>query len=125
MVCFTGDGAFYYHLAELETAARFNINLVVVVNNNGALNQEIPLWDNVYPSKEAAANAKVEDLWKFVPTDFAKVAESLGCVGMRVEDPAELSGALTRAFTMNRPVVIDVISDINAFAKKAWTPKDQ
>lgn len=123
VVCFTGDGAFYYHLAELETAARFNINLVVVVNNNGALNQEIPLWDNVYPSKEAAADAKVEDLWKFVPTDFAKVAESLGCVGMRIEDPAELHDALTRAFAMNRPVVIDVISDVKAFAKKAWTPK--
>ena len=39
-----------------------------------------------------------------------KVAESLGCVGMRVEDPAELNGALTRAFALNRPVVIDVHS---------------
>jgi acetolactate synthase-1/2/3 large subunit len=124
VVCFTGDGAFYYHLAELETAARFGINLVVVVNNNGALNQEIPLWDNMYPSKEDAAAARVEDLWKFEPIDFARVAESLGCVGMRVQDPALLEEALARAFTLGRPVVIDVVSEVRAFAKKAWSPQD-
>jgi len=124
VVCFTGDGAFYYHIAELETAARFNINLVVVVNNNGALNQEIPLWDSAYGSKEAAAQADPNPLWKFEPIDFAELAKSLGCIGMRVTDPNQLSGALKTAFSMNAPVVIDVVSDINAFAKKAWTPKD-
>ena len=124
VVCFTGDGAFYYHIAELETAARFNINLVVVVNNNGALNQEIPLWDSAYGSKEAAAQADPNPLWKFEPINFAELAKSLGCVGIRVTDPNELQGALKKAFTLNAPVVIDVVSDINAFAKKAWTPKD-
>jgi len=124
VVCFTGDGAFYYHIAELETAARFNINLVVVVNNNGALNQEIPLWDSAYGSKEAAAQADPNPLWKFEPINFAELAESLGCVGIRVTDPNELQGALKKAFSLNAPVVIDVVSDINAFAKKAWTPKD-
>ena len=124
VVCFTGDGAFYYHIAELETAARFNINLVVVVNNNGALNQEIPLWDSAYGSKEAAAKADPNPLWKFEPINFAELAESLGCVGMRVTDPNELQATLKKAFALKAPVVIDVVSDINAFAKKAWTPKD-
>ena len=124
VVCFTGDGAFYYHIAELETAARFNINLVVVVNNNGALNQEIPLWDSAYGSKEAAAKADPNPLWKFEPINFAELAESLGCVGMRVTDPNELQATLKKAFALKAPVVIDVVSDINTFAKKAWTPKD-
>ena len=124
VVCFTGDGAFYYHIAELETAARFNINLVVVVNNNGALNQEIPLWDRAYGSKEAAAQADPNPLWKFEEINFADLAESLGCVGIRVTDPNELQAALKKAFSLNAPVVIDVVSDVNAFAKKAWTPKD-
>ena len=122
VICFTGDGAFYYHIGELETAARFNINLIVVVNNNTALNQEIPLWDNVYPDK-SAANARTEELWSFNNTDFARVAESFGCVGIRVTDPQDLRPALLRAIGLNRPVVIDVVSDVKAFAPKGWTPK--
>ena len=123
VICFTGDGAFYYHLAELETAARFGINLVVVVNNNSALNQEIPLWDHVYPGK-SSAGARVDELWRMRDTDFAAVAESLGCAGIRVERPDQLDDALRRALAMNRPVVVDVVSSIDAYAPKAWTPKD-
>ncbi|MDB5957961.1 thiamine pyrophosphate-binding protein [Ramlibacter sp.] len=122
VVCFTGDGAFYYHLTELETAARFGINLVVVVNNNSALNQEIPLWDAVYPGK-SAANARVDDLWRMRPTNFAQVAESFGCAGIRVEHPCELRGALERAIALKKPVVVDVVTDVGAFAPKAWTPE--
>jgi acetolactate synthase-1/2/3 large subunit len=122
VICFTGDGAFYYHIAELETAARFGINLVVVVNNNSALNQEIPLWDKVYP-KGRAAEARTEDLWRFEKIDFAAVARSFGCEGIRVEQPGELKDALQRALAMNRPVVIDVVSDIDAFAPHGWTPE--
>jgi len=120
VVCFTGDGAFYYHIGELETAARFGINLVVVVNNNNALNQEIPLWDKAFDGVEQASP---EDLWKFRATDFAQVAESFGCVGMRAKTPAELRAAMQKAYTLNRPVVIDAASDVKAFAKKAWTPE--
>jgi acetolactate synthase-1/2/3 large subunit len=124
VVCFTGDGAFYYHIAELETAARFNINLVVVVNNNGALNQEIPLWDSAYGSKEAASKAELRALWQFETINFAELAQSFGCVGIRITDPNLLEETLQHAYTLNKPVVIDVISDVQAFAKKAWTPKD-
>ena len=122
VICFTGDGAFYYHVGELETAARCDINLVVVVNNNSALNQEIPLWDKVYPDGEAS-KARTEDLWKFEPIDFAAVARSLGCEGIRVEQPGDLKEALQRALAMNKPVVIDVISDVGAFAPHGWTPE--
>jgi acetolactate synthase-1/2/3 large subunit len=119
VLCFTGDGAFYYHIAELETAARFGINLVVVVNNNGAINQEIPLWKNAYDGGESR---RPEELWRFQGVDFAKVAESFGCAGMRVEQPDQLQDAIRRAFAMKRPVVIDAVSDTFAFAKKPWTP---
>ena len=39
VICFTGDGGFWYHIAELETAARHGINAIFLVNNNRALNQ--------------------------------------------------------------------------------------
>jgi acetolactate synthase-1/2/3 large subunit len=118
VVCFTGDGGFYYHIAELETARRHNINAVIVVNNNSALNQEIPLVSGAM----AKPPQKLKELWEFEPINFAKVAESFGCVGIRAETPAEFRDALTKALKMNRPVVIDAVSDVNAFARRAWQP---
>ncbi len=118
VVCFTGDGGAYYHLAELETAARYGINLVVVVNNNSSLNQEIPLVNAAYKGK---ADERSGEIWRFQKSvDFAKLGEALGCAGFRVDKPGQLKELLPRAFAMNRPVVIDVVTDENALAEKAW-----
>ena len=118
VVCFAGDGGFYYHLAELETAARYGINLVVVVNNNSALNQEIPHFDKAYGGDP---DERGREMWGFGNVNFAKVAESLNCVGMRVEKPAELPRALEQALAARRPVVIDAVTDHRAFSQKTWT----
>jgi len=119
VLCFTGDGGIYYHLAELETAARYGINVVVVVNNNSALNQEIPLVNLAYGGTQ---RGRADEMWRFRSVDFARVAESLGCAGFRVQKPGELRDLLPRAFGMGRPVVIDAVTDVNAFARKPWTP---
>jgi acetolactate synthase-1/2/3 large subunit len=108
VVCFTGDGAFYYHIAELETAARYGINVVVVVNNNSALSQEIPLYEAGYRGRR---EKRAREMWGFNEIDFAKVAQSFGCLGIRVEDPSALAPSLERALGAGRPVVIDVVTD--------------
>src|SRR4029077_4176135 len=85
---FPCDGGVYYHMTELETAARYNINLVVVINNNSSLNQEIPLVNAAYKEKR---DAKSGEMWRFSKTaDLAKVAEAFGCAAFRVEKPAQL-----------------------------------
>jgi len=61
-------------------------------------------------------------LWQFETINFAELAQSLGCVGIRITDPNQLEETLQHAFTLNKPVVIDVVSDLQAFAKKAWIP---
>jgi acetolactate synthase-1/2/3 large subunit len=119
VVCFTGDGGFYYHIAELETARRHNINAVIVVNNNSALNQEIKLNDIAYGGKQ---RGRAEEMWRFPDVNFAKIAEGFGCVGMRVEKPGDLAHALEQAIAINRPVVVDVVSDMYAIAPHPWTP---
>ena len=119
VVCFTGDGGFYYHIGELESAKRHGINVVVVVNNNSALNQEINLTHAAYGGK---TRGRGEELWRFPNMNFAKVAEVFGCVGLRVEKPGELNDTLKRAIAMNKPVVIDVVTDTFAIAKKPWLP---
>jgi acetolactate synthase-1/2/3 large subunit len=115
VLCFSGDGGFYYHIAELETAVRHKINLVVVVNNNSGLNQEITLNKAVYNGNPRGGWT---DMWMFKPLNFAKIAEDFGCIGIRVEKPGEIKDAITRAFATNRPVVIDVVSDTNVLAKR-------
>jgi acetolactate synthase-1/2/3 large subunit len=114
VICFTGDGGFYYHLGELETARRCGINTITVVNNNSALGQ---CWVNikeVYKDKP-----KKEEMCMFSTVSFAKVAESLGCIGMRAERPEEISSSLKTALKADRPVVLEVITDPNCKAPDA------
>jgi len=118
VVCFTGDGGFYYHIAELETARRHNSNGVIVVNNNSALNQEIRLNDIAYGGKQ---RGRAEEMWRFPDINFAKIAEGFGCVGMRVEKAADLDDTLKKAIAMNKPVVVDVVTDMYAIAPHPWT----
>jgi acetolactate synthase-1/2/3 large subunit len=115
VLCFTGDGGIWYHIAELETAAREAINVVVVVNNNSSLQQVIKGFDAAYGGVHPP---KASEMWTFRETNFARIAEELGCVGIRVERPEDLKSAIEAAFAANRPVVIDAVSDIRA--APAW-----
>jgi acetolactate synthase-1/2/3 large subunit len=118
VLCFTGDGGFYYHLAELETAVRFGINAVIVVNDNRSLNQETKLFDAAYGGQQ---RGRAREMWVFEDVNLAKVAEAMGCFAIRVERPSELRGALEQAFAANRPAVVDVVSDIKALAGCPWS----
>jgi acetolactate synthase I/II/III large subunit len=118
VVCFCGDGAFYYHLSELETARRWNIPVTVVVNNNSAFGQDIVGVRQVYGQD----NGRWGDLTNFAPVNFAAVAESFGCKGVRVEDPADLGDALRDAIRSEEPRVVDVATDSGNRAPDAWVP---
>ena len=119
VLCFTGDGGLYYHMTELETALRYGINLVVLVNNNRALSQEFPSLKRNY---DGNLRGRSDELWRFSEFNFAKVAEAMGCAAFRVEQPGEIKGALQKAFTLEKPVVVEVLSDVNLMAPIAWAP---
>ena len=118
VVCFTGDGGFFYHATELETAARYHINAVIVVNNNYSLNQDERPFTAAYGGNQTEGF----EMWQFSrETDFVKLAESLGCVGIYVNRPDEVQRALCRAVDADRPIVLDVRTDIKAMSPRAWT----
>jgi acetolactate synthase I/II/III large subunit len=120
VIGFCGDGGFYYHLAELETAARFGIDAIMLVNNNYALNQEKHLFDSAYKGQQ---RGRAKEMWHFNhAVSFARVAEAMGCVGIRVERPDDIRPALEKALGANAPVVVEVISDVDAMSKRAWRP---
>jgi acetolactate synthase-1/2/3 large subunit len=122
VICFTGDGGFMYHIAELETARRRGIHTVTVINNNNAFGQSMRGIDMAYASKEGRTDGRKEDVYEFSPVNYAKVAEDMGCVGIRVEKPEELNSALERALGMDRPVVVEVMTDGKSNPPIAWTP---
>jgi acetolactate synthase-1/2/3 large subunit len=116
VVAFLGDGGFYYHMSELETAARCGINVVFVVNNNHALNQEQNLLKAAYRNNVRGRSA---EMWEFTPRNYADVARDLGCEGIRVEHPKDIRPVLENALSAKRPVLIDVATDINAMAPRS------
>ena len=122
VVVFSGDGGFWYHLQELETAVRWRVGVVVLVNNNRSLNQEIGVYSSAYGGQLRARHA---ELWHFSEVDFTAVAESMGARGIRVTDPGDIEKALTTALDQaqseHRPVVVDAVSDIEALAPRAFS----
>ena len=118
VLCFTGDGGFWYHMSELETAARYGINAVIVVNNNHSLNQEKRSNERVYAGEQGNPDA----LWHMLDVDFSKIAEPIGCFGIRVDQPGQIQSALEQAFASGRPAVVDVATDIEGIAPPAWRP---
>jgi acetolactate synthase-1/2/3 large subunit len=116
VVVFTGDAGFWYHIAEVETAVRWKINSVTIVNNNGGGNQSKRGFDRAYGGEPTA---KSRELWTYNPMNFAKLAEDMGALGIRVERASDIAPALARALAANRPAVIDVVSDIEALAPTA------
>lgn len=96
VICFEGDGGLMCGiLSELETAARYNVALTVIVFNNGGLNE---------PGMPA------EDCVDFLPgINFAAIAKELGCAAFRVEHPDEIAGALKAAVESGRPALVDVV----------------
>jgi acetolactate synthase-1/2/3 large subunit len=118
VVVFTGDAGFWYHIGEIETAVRWKLNSVTVVNNNGGGNQSKRGFDRAYGGTQTE---QARELWTYRQVNFAKIAEDMGAMGIRVEKPADFAPALAKAIAANRPVVIDVVTDIDALAPQAVT----
>jgi len=121
VVCFTGDGAFYYHLAEMETAVRYGIKTVTIINNNQAYSQGVDEVKRVH--REAGSAMNPENMYRFTPVNLARVAEEFGITAFRVENPRDLKDALKKAFACSGPVVVEVVTDINSRAAAAWKPE--
>jgi acetolactate synthase-1/2/3 large subunit len=118
VICFSGDGGFWYHLSELETARRHQMNTVTIINNNGGLAQGIPDIHTVYGDRPG----NPEELYRFEAVSFARIAQEMGCLGIRVERPAEIRGAIQQALAAERPTVVEVMTGIEYRAPEAWAP---
>ena len=99
-VAVTGDGGMMYHIAELETALRCDIPIVVVVLNNACLASE-------YHTQKHHGRL-VPEVLDYRDVDFAAVARAFGAFGVRVEEADGLDRAIAEALACGRPALIDV-----------------
>ena len=113
VIVFTGDAGFWYHIGEIETAVRWGIRAVIVVNNNSGGNQSKRGFDRAYGGTQTE---KGRELWTYTHVDFARLAQAIGAFGIRVTAPGQFESALQQALAASTIAVIDVVTDIDAIA---------
>ncbi len=100
-----GDGCFQMTNQELATCALEGIPIKVAVINNGNLGM-VRQWQTLFYG-ERYSNTDLGTHKHRIP-DFVKLAEALGCVGLRCESKQDVDGAIEKAMAINdQPVVID------------------
>ncbi len=98
-----GDGCFQMTNQELVTCALNNIPIKVAIINNESLGM-VRQWQTLFYN-ERYSNTDLHS--KRIP-DFAKLAEAMGCVGLRCESKEDVDRVINEAMAINdRPVVVD------------------
>ncbi len=101
-----GDGCFQMTLQEMITAAVEGIPVKVAIINNGALGM-VKQWQRLFHDERFSAI----DIAGHIP-DYVRVAEAMGCVGLRAETPAEVAPTIEKSLSVDdRPVVVDFVVD--------------
>lgn len=103
--CITGEGSIQMNIQELSTCRQYHLPIKIINLNNGYLGM-VRQWQEFYYSDRYS-----ESYMDSLP-DFVKLAESYGHVGMRIDKPADVEGALKEALSLkDRLVFMDFITD--------------
>lgn len=102
-VAVVGDGGLSQSLAELATAAKYGLNVKIVVINNRTLGQI--KWEQMLFLGHPEFGCDL------APVDFAAVAEAMGLHAARADSPEALEAALDAAFAHKGPALVDAVVD--------------
>jgi acetolactate synthase-1/2/3 large subunit len=115
VLCLCGDGAFGFNGMEMDTAARHDIPIVVVISNNAC-------WGICMNAQKGVFGADRTFGTLLSRTRYDLLAESLDCFGETVEEPKQIRPALARAFNAQKPAILNVITDCNT-AEYSMSPQ--
>jgi acetolactate synthase I/II/III large subunit len=110
VIAVSGDGGFSMAINGLMTAVDEEIPIVMVILNNSALG-----W-----VKHGQGNRTIAS--SFAAMNFAEIAKSMGCHGIRVEEVAQLKPALQEALAAGRPTVVDVVTSFKPSFRDVTSP---
>lgn len=101
VVCISGDGSFQMNLEELAVCKDYNLNIKIMILNNGYLGMVRQLQEKSYGGRYSET--------KISNPDFLKLAESYGIGARRVSSFNEIEDALTCAFSTDDPYVVEFV----------------
>ncbi len=105
VACVTGDASIQMCIQELSTALQYKTPVKIINLNNSYMGM-VRQW------QEFSYQSRYSHSYMETIPDFVKLAEAYGHVGMRIDKPEEVRGALEKAFAMkDRTVFLDIITD--------------
>jgi acetolactate synthase-1/2/3 large subunit len=103
VVSIMGDGSFGLAVGELETAVRLKLPIIFIVLSN-----------SVYGWIKAGQKTSFEERYysvDFTRTNHAEVAKAYGLDSFRVEKPEDIQKTIEKALSLNKPCLVDIISE--------------
>jgi pyruvate dehydrogenase (quinone) len=107
VISLSGDGGFAMLMGDILTLGQHDLPVKIVLFNNHSLGM-VQLEMEVAGMTPFGCNLK--------NPNFAAVAQAVGMLGIRVEDPAEVRSALQQAFSHSGPALVDIVTDPNVLA---------
>lgn len=101
VVCITGDGSFQMSLPELATCSDYDLNIKIIILNNGYLGM-------VRQLQEKNCDRRYSQT-KISNPDFVTLAKSYGIDAVRVTKSEEIEDAFSRAFSNSKTYIIDFV----------------
>ena len=106
VACVTGEGSIQMCIQELSTCLQYDLPIKIINVNNSSLGMVKQWQDMQYGGRLS------QTLYEDSLPDFAKLAESFGHVGMKVEQLEELESAMKECFKIkNKLVFLDIVVD--------------
>ncbi len=116
IVSLCGDGGFAMLMGDFITLSQQKLPVKIVIFNNGVLG---------FVDLEMKASGFLETGTDLQNPNFAKMAEAMGVLGIRVEQPGDIEAALRQAFAHDGPVLVDVVTNHHELVMPPTTTLEQ
>ncbi len=103
VACICGDGGFQMQGMEIVTAVNYDLPVKWFIMNNSTLGMIKDTQNVLFQGRKFNTD--------FINPDFVKLAEAMGAVGYRVEQPGELEDVARQALENERPTIVDIVID--------------
>jgi pyruvate dehydrogenase (quinone) len=101
VISLSGDGGFTMLMGDFISLVQLGLPVKVIIYDNGSLG---------FVAMEMKAGGYLDTGIDLKNPNFAAMAEAMGVLGLRVEDPRDVEGALKQALTHDGPALVDVLT---------------